>query len=132
MQINNLEKKNTLHYLKRDKILNKENNPVNQRRQHSLVDYQSQNVDLIEKVKVDQFKTLNPTYKEKLLERERAKENTELCSTYGREILDSMMKKDNNDRVRVDFITKHEITSKLRAKMVDWMIEVMASYKCQE
>jgi hypothetical protein len=33
---------------------------------------------------------------------------------------------------RVDFLKNHEVSGKIRAKMVDWMIEVLSSYKCQD
>jgi len=47
--------------LKRDKIINKENNPVNQKRQHSLVNYQSQYAHPMDKSKIENYQTMaNP------------------------------------------------------------------------
>ena len=31
-----------------------------------------------------------------------------------------------------NYLEKHEITSRLRGKMIDWMVEVLSSYKCSE
>ncbi|CAD8057057.1 unnamed protein product [Paramecium primaurelia] len=33
---------------------------------------------------------------------------------------------------KFEFLKKHSINSSLRAKMIDWMIEVMTSYKCKD
>jgi len=43
-----------------------------------------------------------------------------------------MLKNHGNGEARMKFMEKHEINAKLRTKMVDWMIEVMSTYKCQE
>lgn len=32
----------------------------------------------------------------------------------------------------VNCLERHEVPANLRAKMVDWMIEVLSSYKCTE
>jgi hypothetical protein len=36
------------------------------------------------------------------------------------------------DSTPVNSLIKHNIPVNLRAKMVDWMIEVLSSYKCTE
>lgn len=54
-------------------------------------------------------------------------ENLYLINTYEREFLNQNKKIPHNS-----FLSKHDVTSPYRAKMVDWMIEVMASYKCSE
>jgi hypothetical protein len=45
----------------------------------------------------------------------------------------NMVKKEKeNKSIRVKFLDDHEITGKLRSRMVDWMVEVMSAYKCKE
>lgn len=58
-------------------------------------------------------------------------ENKNLLSTYSAEILDYMMYKEK-DTTPINCLVKHNIPVNLRAKMVDWMIEVLSSYKCTE
>jgi cyclin-A len=58
-------------------------------------------------------------------------ENKNLLNTYSGEILDYIMVKEK-DSTPVNSLIKHNIPVNLRAKMVDWMIEVLSSYKCTE
>ncbi len=45
----------------------------------------------------------------------------------------NMVKKEQDKKsIRVKFLDEHEITGKLRGRMVDWMVEVMSAYKCKE
>ena len=55
-------------------------------------------------------------------------ETKQLVKTYGQDIMKYLQKGELTDR----FLERHHITSKLRAKMVDWMIEVMSQYKCHD
>jgi len=50
------------------------------------------------------------------------KEIRDLNSTYGISILENMFK-GNVDKGC--FLDKHDVTAKLRSKMVDWMVEVL-------
>lgn len=56
-------------------------------------------------------------------------ETSKLVNAYGEEIFESLKEK------QIDFpkncLQNHSIPSNLRARMVDWMIEVLSSYKCQ-
>ena len=54
-------------------------------------------------------------------------ENLNLIETYGREYLNK-----NKCIPHCAFLSKHNVTCLFRAKMVDWMTEVMASYKCSD
>ncbi len=59
--------------------------------------------------------------------------NEALFRTYGTDILDNLMVQERllgNDIG--DFLKGHEVTSQLRARMVDWMIEVMTNFKCSQ
>lgn len=42
------------------------------------------------------------------------------------------MKYKEAETTPVNCLAKHNIPVNLRAKMVDWMIEVLSSYKCTE
>lgn len=48
---------------------------------------------------------------------------------YSDDILKFMV---NEDQKNSEFLLRHSITSHLRAKMIDWMIEVLSSYKMSE
>lgn len=41
------------------------------------------------------------------------------------------MKQRDNELTPKDFLKYHKVSKTLRAKMVDWMIEVLCSYKCK-
>jgi len=58
-------------------------------------------------------------------------ENKNLLKFYSAHILDYMKRKEK-DTTPVNSLLKHNIPTNLRAKMVDWMIEVLSSYKCTE
>lgn len=42
------------------------------------------------------------------------------------------MKRKEKETTPFNALSKHTIPASLRAKMVDWMIEVLSSYKCSE
>lgn len=54
-------------------------------------------------------------------------ENLNLINNYQREFL-----KQNKSINHFGFLSRHDVTCLFRAKMVDWMIEVMTSYKCSD
>ena len=41
------------------------------------------------------------------------------------------MKKRDIETTPVNFLKNHTISKNLRAKMIDWMVEVLCSYKCK-
>ena len=41
------------------------------------------------------------------------------------------MKQRDREITPKDFLENHTVSKKLRAKMIDWMIEVLCSYKCK-
>ena len=49
----------------------------------------------------------------------------QFCTLYA----DQILKSDDNALTCPKFLAKHEIDSHLRAKMLDWMIEVTTSYR---
>jgi hypothetical protein len=58
-------------------------------------------------------------------------ENKNLLKTYSGDILEYMMRREK-DTTPQSCMLRHNIPANLRAKMVDWMIEVLSSYKCTE
>jgi len=44
----------------------------------------------------------------------------------------TLMKKRDKALTPINCLKRHTITPNLRAKMVDWMIEVLCSYKCKD
>jgi len=42
------------------------------------------------------------------------------------------MKKRDKETKANESLKNHSITKMLRAKMIDWMIEVLCSYKCKD
>lgn len=57
------------------------------------------------------------------------KEGDRLLGVYGEQIFESLKQK--NEEFPSFCLKNHSIPSNLRARMVDWMIEVLSSYKCQ-
>jgi hypothetical protein len=55
-------------------------------------------------------------------------ENIKLLSDYSDSLLQNCHKK--QAKLPNEFLMRHEVNGQLRAKMVDWMIEVFSSYKC--
>ncbi|CAD8067829.1 unnamed protein product [Paramecium sonneborni] len=53
-----------------------------------------------------------------------------LINLYGDNILINYQAYDSVQKF--EFLKKHSISSNLRAKMVDWMVEVLTSYKCKD
>ena len=66
--------------------------------------------------------------KPSLLKQQDQIENEKLKNTYGNDILKYLSMK-QKQKVPTEFLMKHGISAKQRSKMVDWMIEVIASYK---
>ena len=55
------------------------------------------------------------------------KSNTlQFCELYGHEIIADH---EQNPCFKTEFLQDHEITPSLRARMLDWMVEVTKSYK---
>ena len=74
--------------------------------------------------------TLDSKEERQLLDRHLKKEYTWLLKKdYSDDILTHMLSK---DAPLQDVLATHQITPHLRAKMVDWMIEVLSSYKMSE
>lgn len=74
--------------------------------------------------------TLDSKEERQLLDKCLKKEYTELLKQdYSDDILSHMISKDCNLQ---EALKNHQITAHLRAKMVDWMIEVLSSYKMSE
>ena len=48
---------------------------------------------------------------------------------YGKGILDELH---NTEESNWNALNRHEISERMRMKMIDWMIEVLANYKCEE
>ena len=48
---------------------------------------------------------------------------------YGKNILDELY---NSEECITNPLNKHEISERMRTRMVDWMIEVLSNYKCDE
>lgn len=56
-------------------------------------------------------------------------ENINLIKDYSGDFMRNALKQSTSPN---EFLLRHEINGQLRAKMVDWMIEVFSSYKCLE
>ena len=52
-----------------------------------------------------------------------------IAKDYSEEILNHIS---SSAPIQKDMLNNHSITSSLRSKMVDWMIEVLSSYKMSE
>ena len=48
---------------------------------------------------------------------------------YSSSIIASLL---NDEQQTLNFLSKHKITEKMRTRMVDWMIEVLSNYHCEE
>ena len=48
---------------------------------------------------------------------------------YGKGILEEFH---NTEESNLNFLSGHDITERMRVKMIDWMIEVLTNYKCEE
>lgn len=59
------------------------------------------------------------------------RQNSNSMKEYGRDIED-YLKELERKTVSEDCLSRHEITPSLRAKMVDWMVEVMTNFKCKD
>lgn len=59
----------------------------------------------------------------------RATETQKLMNTYSADLIEELLKKENQYWVR-NCLGNHNIPSNIRAKMIDWMVEVLCSYKC--
>ncbi|CAD8211569.1 unnamed protein product [Paramecium octaurelia] len=60
-------------------------------------------------------------------------QSNELCkliNNYSEPILDYYL--ELNNQTPKNFLSNHTVSSNLRAKMVDWMVEVLTSYKCKD
>jgi hypothetical protein len=54
-------------------------------------------------------------------------ENDNYTEEYASDLYEYLLAKNNNYGT---FLRKHEVDQGLRARMVDWMVEVLTSYKC--
>jgi hypothetical protein len=52
------------------------------------------------------------------------------CSKYGEEV-EVVLRREKEEARRGTFLSKHKIDGMLRARMLDWMVEVMSSYNFQ-
>jgi len=59
------------------------------------------------------------------------KENVIIIRNYGTEIY-NYMRAIENVGIPKDFLERHKINPDIRTKMVDWMIEVLSVYKCEQ
>ena len=57
-------------------------------------------------------------------------ETMHVADVYSADIIKCLKARDN-ELTPVNFLDRHNISKNLRAKMVDWMIEVLCSYKCK-
>jgi len=57
-------------------------------------------------------------------------ETMHVADVYSADIIKCLKNRDN-ELTPVNFLDRHNISKNLRAKMVDWMIEVLCSYKCK-
>ena len=48
---------------------------------------------------------------------------------YSKSIMDSLLQ---DEKVNENFLAHHKITERMRTRMVDWMIEVLSNYHCDE
>ena len=48
---------------------------------------------------------------------------------YSSSIISSLL---SDEQQTLNFLSKHKITEKMRTRMVDWMIEVLSNYHCEE
>lgn len=55
--------------------------------------------------------------------------STFLKFEYGKEIFEELF---STEEVNSNFLDRHEITERMRTRMIDWMIEVLSNYKCEE
>ena len=46
--------------------------------------------------------------------------------------IDKFMKQAQKDNTYHNMLAGHEITPSLRARMIDWMIEVLTNFKCDD
>jgi len=73
------------------------------------------------------------TEKDKLKETQkeefRYKETTRLMKFYANDLIRELLEKEQKYWAK-DFLANHTIPPNIRAKMIDWMVEVLCSYKC--
>ena len=121
-KINQLEKKGTYNQYMGQK--------ENVKRGNSLADKENRvnDINMMDKSKaIESLKKSNKITSKDMMKEQRIKESKDLTRTYGTSILEHMYKGNVH---KGDFLDKHDITSKLRAKMIDWMVEVLCQYKC--
>lgn len=59
------------------------------------------------------------------------RQNINVNVEYGREI-DVYLRQLENQNLTDNSLLNHKITANLRARMVDWMIEVLTNFKCED
>lgn len=57
-------------------------------------------------------------------------ETYHVCDDYAEDIISYLKERDVSLKMR-NCLERHSISANLRSKMVDWMIEVLCSYKCK-
>jgi predicted nuclease with TOPRIM domain len=62
---------------------------------------------------------------------ESAKTQEALKKDYGSEIAEHLMKMESRNNV-TDFLSQHKVSADYRAKMVDWIVEVLTTFKCSD
>ena len=55
-----------------------------------------------------------------------------LCSDYGQEINRYLNELQSQYSISSDHLASHKITAVYRAKMVDWMVEVLSAFRCDD
>lgn len=74
----------------------------------------------------------NVSINKSVLEQQRDLERMALKNSYGNDIYSYLSGRSDTQNIPTAFLERHEITGRLRAKMIDWMVEVLCSYKCSE
>ena len=59
------------------------------------------------------------------------RQNINVNSDYGQAI-DKYMRQLEEQTLTTDSLFRHKVTPALRARMIDWMIEVLTNFKCDD
>ena len=83
-------------------------------------------------VKLNDFMSNHPTaHLSRKETSEVERQNINVNVEYGREI-DVYLRQLENQNLTDNSLLNHKITANLRARMVDWMIEVLTNFKCED
>ena len=92
-----------------NKVVNKKNSSLNLENLLVNVDFTSKN-----KIEKDEYREMFSKY---------------VRDDYSNSIIKSLLE---DERINENYLENHKITERMRTRMVDWMIEVLSNYHCDE